>query len=298
MSRKLAGALFVCAAICLAQDSTDEFRRSVLPVLASRCLPCHNAQVRSGNLDLAQFRDSADPLRSVDVWKRVRDRLSAGTMPPPTAVAPSASERRDVVAWIDRMPVAATAAPADPGRVTARRLNRVEYDNTIRDLLGVNLHTAAEFPTDDSGYGFDNIGDVLSLSPLLMEKLMSSARRISRAAIYGEPVTPQPSLMVKLKPKRSQDDSPSAGDILPYSLRGALYGSYHFPVDAEYEFRWRYSNLRGNESGVTGQAPRRRGVPGAGLTPSAGRPTKRTGWLRHRCRWCSPSTARRRSPTP
>src|SRR5690348_6460520 len=180
MSRKLAGALFVCAAICLAQGSTDEFRRSVLPVLASRCLPCHNTQVRSGNLELGQFRDSADPARSVEVWKRVRDRLSAGTMPPPTAVAPSASERRDLLAWIDRIPGAATAAPADPGRVTARRLNRVEYDNTIRDLLGVNLHTAAEFPTDDSGYGFDNIGDVLSLSPLLMEKLMSSARRISR----------------------------------------------------------------------------------------------------------------------
>ena len=95
--------------------------------------------------------------------------------------------------------------------MTARRLNRVEYDNTIRDLLGVTIRAAAEFPTDDSGYGFDNIGDVLSLSPLLMEKLLSAARRISQAAVYGPPYPSQPSLLVKIKSKRSQDDSPAAG---------------------------------------------------------------------------------------
>ena len=77
---------------------------------------------------------------------------------------------------------------ADPGRVAARRLNRVEYNNTIRDLLGVHLRPADEFPVDDSGYGFDNIGDVLSISPLLMEKYMAAAKKVSRVAVYGETV--------------------------------------------------------------------------------------------------------------
>src|SRR5467141_2035736 len=77
------------------------------------------------------------------------------------------------------------------GRVTARRLNRVEYDNSVRDLLGVDLHPADDFPQDDSGYGFDNIGDVLSLSPVLMEKYLTAAEKISRTAIFGvEPLKP------------------------------------------------------------------------------------------------------------
>ena len=78
----------------------------------------------------------------------------------------------------------AQAAP-DPGRVTARRLNRVEYDNTVRDLLGVSLRPALDFPQDDSGYGFDNNGDVLSLSPALMERYVTAAERVARAALFG-----------------------------------------------------------------------------------------------------------------
>src|ERR1700731_873658 len=89
-----------------------------------------------------------------------------------------------------------TAKP-DPGRVTARRLNRYEYNNTIHDLLAINLRPADDFPADDSGYGFDNIGDVLSLSPVLMEKYLAAAEKIAKAAIVADQL-PKPSL-VKLK---------------------------------------------------------------------------------------------------
>ena len=85
---------------------------------------------------------------------------------------------------------------------------------------------------------------------------MSAARRISQAAVYGESYPPEPSLLVKIKPKRSQDDSPTSGDIFPYSMRGALYGTYHFPVDGQYEFRWRYANLRGPEVPISRPAAR------------------------------------------
>ena len=257
----------MCGATCFGQDAdearTAEFQKYVLPVLSARCSGCHSAQLKSGNLNLEQFSNASLAPRQIEIWKKVRDRLTAGTMPPPPAAPLSKVESAAVIGWIDQIAGRATSGAIDPGRVTARRLNRVEYDNTIRDLLGVTLRAATEFPTDDSGYGFDNIGDVLSLSPLLMEKLMSAARRISQAAVFGESYPAEPSLLIKIKPKRSQDDGPTSTDIFPYSMRGALYGTYHFPVDGQYEFRWRYANLRGPE--VPDQPATAR-PPGAGST--------------------------------
>ncbi len=87
---------------------------------------------------------------------------------------------------------------ADPGRVTARRLNRYEYNNTVRDLLAVDFQPAADFPADDSGYGFDNIGDVLSLSPVLMEKYLAAAEKIARIAIVPAPL-PKPTVRAPRK---------------------------------------------------------------------------------------------------
>ena len=101
--------------------------------------------------------------------------------------------------------------------MTARRLNRTEYNNTIRDLLGVTLRPADEFPVDDSGYGFDNIGDVLSMSPMLMEKYMNAARTVSRAAVFGEPYPEKPTLLVRLMPKKIQDDLQASGSVTPFS---------------------------------------------------------------------------------
>jgi hypothetical protein len=97
-------------------------------------------------------------------------------MPPP-----SAAEKAAVTGWIESLLGRPVSGAGDPGRVTARRLNRTEYNNTIRDLLGVTIRAAGEFPIDDSGYGFDNVGDVLSLSPLLMEKLM-----LGRMGVHAE----------------------------------------------------------------------------------------------------------------
>ena len=151
------------------------------------------------------------------------------------------------------------------GRVTARRLNRVEYNNTIRDLLGVAARPADEFPVDDSGYGFDNNGDVLSVSPMLMEKYMQAAEKISRLAVYGEAVPPKPTRLVRLMNRRSQDaydvlSEGNSGVYLPYSLRGAMYGNFTFPVDGEYEFRLRIANFRGDDADITDEetSPSRR----------------------------------------
>ena len=189
-------------------------------------------------------------VKQVSLWDKVHDKLSAGLMPPPGIPGPSKDEVAAVTGWIEHLPGRAAArlvsAENTPGRVTARRLNRAEYNNTIRDLLGVNVRPADEFPVDDAGYGFDNIGDVLTLSPLLMEKYMAAARTVSKVAVYGETLPAQPSLLAVLMPKKGPDDPlpPSGGTILPYSIRGAMYGSFVFPVDAEYEIRVRVINHR------------------------------------------------------
>src|SRR5262249_1531022 len=144
--RALIGAV-TCGAAA-AQDLTG-----VLPFLSKNCLACHSDKVRTANLSLES------PGNSTPVWEKVLDKLSTGRMPPPGSAAPSRAEVAAITAWIEKS-LGRTGETVDPGRVTSRRLNRVEYNNTVRDLLGVWLRPADEFPLDDAGYGFDNIGDV------------------------------------------------------------------------------------------------------------------------------------------
>jgi hypothetical protein len=228
----------------------DDFQQAVLPILSKRCLGCHNDRLKTGQLSLEPFRDAALAAQHPEIWQKVLDKVSAGQMPPRPMAPLTASDAAAIAAWIRQLPgitdvSSDPSAPADPGRVTARRLNRTEYNNTIRDLLGVAIRPADEFPVDDSGYGFDNIGDVLTLSPMLMEKYINAARVVARAAVFGEPYPEKPGQLVVLTPKKMQDDVHARGNETPYSMRGTLYRTYHFPVDGEYEFRWRYGNYRG-----------------------------------------------------
>ena len=133
----------------------------------------------------------------------------------------------------------------DPGRTTARRLNRTEYNNSVRDLLGVDFNPSGEFPPDDSGYGFDNIGDVLSMSPSLMEKYVSAAEKVARMALYGAPKM-QPTL-VKIEPWYVDFDTKSGAktdyDLTGLSLPSALHAAHRFPVEGDYDIA---GLLRGN----------------------------------------------------
>jgi hypothetical protein len=247
------------------QTSADEYSQHVLPVLSKSCLNCHNDRTKAGTLTLEPFKDPAAALDQPEIWLRVLDKVEAGAMPPPAAKPLTSAEREALSGWIRKLPVAASAgATGGAGRVTARRLNRVEYNNTIRDLLGVSARPADEFPVDDSGYGFDNNGDVLSVSPMLMEKYMQAAEKISRLAVYGESLPPKPTRLVRLMNRRSQDaydvlQEGTSGIYLPYSLRGAMYGNWTFPVDGEYEFRLRIANFRGdNNTDLTDEVRKQR----------------------------------------
>jgi mono/diheme cytochrome c family protein len=268
--RKLAILLIFLAVMALhAQRTPDEFQQQVLPVLTKNCVGCHNDRAEAGGFSFESLKDAAAASQKPELWEKVLDKLRAGLMPPRPASPLSTTDSAAVIGWIRRIPSIAASETRDaaqsPGRVTARRLNRVEYNNTIRDLLGVSLRPADEFPIDDSGYGFDNNGDVLSISPLLMEKYLSAAHAVSQAAVFGESYPEKPTLLVKLMSKKVQDDLPARGNVTPFSLRGAMYASFHAPVDAEYEFRIRYQNFRGTETVVQDNGPAR-GAQSAGAS--------------------------------
>ncbi|HTB11479.1 MAG TPA: DUF1592 domain-containing protein [Bryobacteraceae bacterium] len=161
----------------------DTFQTAVQPFVDTYCIGCHNDKVKSGGVNLK----AADLASQRDAWERVVEKVEAGEMPPKGAPRPSEKQAAAVTKWLEEeFAREDSALKPDPGRVTARRLNRYEYNATIRDLLAVDFRPANDFPTDDSGYGFDNIGDVLTLSPTLMEKYLAAAHKVARLAIEGE----------------------------------------------------------------------------------------------------------------
>lgn len=169
------------------------FETAIKPMIRESCADCHNATRHKGGLDLTRFlkAGAADALRDRDVWETVAEKIRTREMPPEDEPQPFDAQVEIATTWIDQHYAALDSqAPLNPGRVTARRLNRTEYANTVRDLLGVSLRFSDDFPPDASGYGFDNIGDVLSLSPILTEKYLKAAEDIAQIAIPLEQPTP------------------------------------------------------------------------------------------------------------
>ncbi|MBX7206781.1 MAG: DUF1592 domain-containing protein [Verrucomicrobiaceae bacterium] len=164
-----------------------EFKNKVEPLLEKYCFDCHSDGVEKGDFAFDEHKTFADLRADMVLWDHARHMLATHVMPPEKKPRPTLAERDAILAWIDDAVFWFDPAKIDPGHVTARRLNRTEYNNTIRDCLLVDLRPADEFPPDDTGYGFDNIGDVLTLSPMLMEKYMRAARQVADAAITVKP---------------------------------------------------------------------------------------------------------------
>ena len=205
----------------------SSFQKTVAPFLAQNCTTCHNAKIKTADLDLGAYTDADSALQHREVWENVLEKLRTGQMPPQGMKPPSPGDVQAVEHWIETelARIDGNIKP-DPGRVTAHRLNRFEYNNTVRDLLAVDFHPADDFPADDAGYGFDNIGDVLSLSPVLMEKYLAAAERIAKKAVFGDPI---------LKPTQERYKAEILKPGEPRHL--SLEARHSFPVDAEYEIR-------------------------------------------------------------
>jgi mono/diheme cytochrome c family protein len=217
------------------------FDSLVKPFIEENCASCHGTRRQKGGLNLAKY-DSLQALTAdADRWELVVQKLRDGDMPPEEEEPrPTKAQVAELTGFVEReIAKADAAAPPDPGRVTARRLNRTEYNHTVRDLLGLDLRPADEFPHDDSGYGFDNIGDVLSTSPLLLEKQMAAAERIARTAVFGVG-TLKPSL-VKLPMLNGRvvesKDVPASYDASGLTLPNAAHATYRVPYTGEYVIR-------------------------------------------------------------
>ena len=146
------------------------------------CVACHSGTAPTAGFLISPEKNGASILKNRVIWERVSTNVADAHMPPASMPQPTPAERLKIVSYLDGLITKADCQLNDPGHITLRRLNRDEYNNTMRDLCGVDLHPANEFPNDDVGYGFDNIGDVLSISPLLMEKYLSAAEKVVRAA--------------------------------------------------------------------------------------------------------------------
>lgn len=233
-------AVMPCAHEAQGSESDIAFEKRIQPFLMRYCYACHNTELKTGGLDLEAYKTAASVAQDRERWQRVLQRLRAGEMPPEGAPRPAQTELRSVVTWIEaEFNGAEQAAKRDPGRVTVRRLNRAEYNNTVRDLLGVSLRPADDFPQDDSGYGFDNIGDVLSLSPVLMEKYLAAAEKVARAAVFGpEPMKPSLTRVGASRRRIVHRKTPLFDyDLTGLSLPNALHATRRFPVDGEYVIR-------------------------------------------------------------
>ncbi|MCX7409779.1 MAG: DUF1592 domain-containing protein [Planctomycetales bacterium] len=177
------------AASPLAKRFTDES----LPFVRKHCFECHGEKDVQADLSLFADTSAASVVKRRAVWESVVEMVSTGQMPPSDKPRPEQADTDKFLAAINAVfEDHDLHAPLDPGRVTVRRLNRVEYNRTVRDLMGIDFNAAEDFPSDDIGHGFDNIGDVLTVSPVLMERYLAAAESIVNKAILVGPPPPPP----------------------------------------------------------------------------------------------------------
>lgn len=169
------------------------FEKNVRPILKNNCSGCHNASVMSGGVNLLPYTEASTVSTDREAWEKIVQKIESGEMPPRGLPRPPQAQISALVDFVrgEFVKADATVKP-DPGRVTARRMNRNEYRNTVRDLLAVDFRAERDFPTDDSGYGFDNIGDILTISPVLMEKYLNAAETIASRAMGADPLPKKP----------------------------------------------------------------------------------------------------------
>lgn len=215
----------------------------VRPFFNSYCVECHQGESAEAGVRLDELPTAADFIKEPERWRRVVGQIRAKGMPPEEAEQPSDDDRAKIVRWLGHAASNVDCSQEQsPGRPTLRRLNRVEYNNTIRDLLGVDVRPADQFPADDVGEGFDNVGDVLSISPILMEKYLDAAEVVARRAIVVPREIKPVDLTIEGERSRSTVGGGTAleGKAQRLSGNGELYQpKVAFPAEGTYAFRLR-----------------------------------------------------------
>ena len=204
-------------------------------LLDKYCTGCHNQRLKTGgvvleNVDTTRLGDHAE------VWEKVAEKIRGGMMPPPGMPRPDKASLDGLATWAENELDKAYTAHANPGRVGLHRLNRAEYGNAVRDLLALEIDPTDLLPADDSSAGFDNIADALTVSPVLLERYLSAAWKISAVAVGDPKITPTTQTF-RVRSDASQDQHIEG---LPIGTRGGILVKYNFPLDAEYRFKVRF----------------------------------------------------------
>ena len=223
-------------------------------VLSRYCQACHNRRSTVGRETGLAFDvlDVGGLARDAERWEHVVRRLRNGSMPPAGRPRPDAQTYDRVATWLETRLDAAADANPDPGRpAVLHRLNRAEYRNAVRDLLALDVDVSSLLPADTSSYGFDNIGDVLGLSPLLLESYLAAANRISRLAVASDSGVAVTADVYRVSTELTQRDRLEG---LPFGTRGGTLVDHFFPVDGEYEIRVRLARngASGNSGDIVG----------------------------------------------
>ena len=285
-------------AVFLLSISTALFAWQQKPgaLIEQYCVACHDDSTKTANVSFEKA-DASKVGDDAGLWERALRKLRTNQMPPAGMPQPPAEARKSLTAYLETELDHAAAIHPNPGRPAIHRLNRAEYSNAIRDLLALDVQPGSSLPPDDSGYGFDNIGEVLSMSPVLVERYLSVARQVARLAVGDPDVKPVIDVFDALREVRTGAKGQRAGrndrisEDLPFDSVGGLSFAYTFPVDGEYIFDIKMARPNsgfGETAPPVGQVlelkvPVKAGVRRVGLTflrsdalpetlPGAGRP--------------------------
>ena len=209
------------------------------------CVSCHNQRLKTGDLVLDGL-DPANVAADAETWEKVVRKLRLGVMPPQGARRPDEPTYDRLIGFLEEQLDTCRGVRLNPGRPVLRRLNRAEYANAIRDLLGMDVDVTSLLPPDDSAYGFDNVADAQGSSPALLQAYLAAARKISAVAV-GDPRIGLSSDTYSVRQDLSQDKHI---DGLPLGTIGGLRAKHTFPVDGEYDFQVRL--YRTNLSAIRG----------------------------------------------
>jgi len=201
------------------------------PVLDKYCVTCHNQRAKTGGLTL-DAADLSDVASSPDIWEKVVRKVRVGMMPPQGAPRPDAETAHGLVSYLTSELDRAAARHPNPGRGLVHRLNRAEYQNAIRDLFALDIDASALLPPDDSAYGFDNIADALGVSPVLLERYLTAADKITSLAV-GDPETQPGGQTFRIRQDASQDVHLEG---MPIGTVGGILAKTTLPLDGDYTF--------------------------------------------------------------
>jgi len=200
-------------------------------VVTKYCVSCHNERIKTAGLMLDKA-NIADPSATADVWEKAIRKMRVGMMPPQNAPHPDAQTQTSLISYLTTALDRAGLQHPNPGRPLVHRLNRAEYANAIRDLLGLEIDPAGLLPPDDAAYGFDNIADALGISPVLLERYLTAAGKISSLAV-GDPATGPAGETFRIRQDASQDIHIEG---LPIGTVGGILANTTLPLDGTYDF--------------------------------------------------------------